>query len=153
MNTLAIARLGRLCLAGMVMGCTLGAATLAHAAPKKVLVVTVTLGFRHSSIPTAEKVIAKLGEETGAFTVDYARVEPNDPQFKGDNGKPDPEKVKAAITAVLAEKMSAQALKQYDAIVFANTTGDLPLPDTQAFLDWIKSGKGFVGTPVVSQVR
>jgi type 1 glutamine amidotransferase len=41
--------------------------------------------------------------------------------------------------------MSAEALKQYDAVVFANTTGDLPLPDNQAFLDWIKSGKGFVG--------
>ena len=65
----------------------------AQAAPKRVLVVTVTLGFRHSSIPTAEKVIAKLGEDTGAFTVDYARVEPNDPQFKGDDGKPDPPKI------------------------------------------------------------
>jgi type 1 glutamine amidotransferase len=46
---------------------------------------------------------------------------------------------------VLAEKMSAAALKKYDAVIFANTTGDLPLPDNQAFLDWIKSGKGFVG--------
>src|ERR1039458_7358299 len=145
MKTLKIARLGRLCLAGIVMGCTLGLAAPAHAAPQKVLVVTVTLGFRHSSIPTAEKVLAKLAEDTGAFTVDYARVEPNDPQFKGDDGKPDKAKVDAAIKAVLAEKMSAEALKQYDAVIFANTTGDLPLPDNQAFLDWIKSGKGFVG--------
>ena len=125
MKTLKIARLGRLCLAGIVMGCTLGLAAPAHAAPKKVLVVTVTLGFRHSSIPTAEKVLAKLAEDTGAFTVDYARVEPNDPQFKDDNGKTDTAKVNAAIKAVLAEKMSGQALKQYDAVVFANTTGDL----------------------------
>jgi type 1 glutamine amidotransferase len=145
MKTLKIARLGRLCLAGIVVGCTFGLAAPAQAAPKKVLVVTVTLGFRHSSIPTAEKVLAKLAEETGAFTVDYARVEPNDPQFKDDNGKTDPAKVNAAIKAVLAEKMSAEALKQYDAVIFANTTGDLPLPDNQAFLDWIKSGKGFVG--------
>ena len=29
-------------------------------APKKVLVVTVTTGFRHSSIETAEKVLAEL---------------------------------------------------------------------------------------------
>jgi type 1 glutamine amidotransferase len=77
--------------------------------------------------------------------VDYARVEPNDPQYKGDDGKPDKAKVEAAIKAVLAEKMSAEALKQYDAVVFANTTGDLPMPDRQAFVDWIKSGKGFVG--------
>jgi len=44
------------------------------AEPKKVLVVSVTTGFRHSSIATAEKIIAKLGQESGAFTVeDYAR--------------------------------------------------------------------------------
>ena len=109
------------------------------------LVVTVTLGFQHSSIPTAEKVIAELAKDSSAFTVDYARVNPDDPQFKGDDGKRDHAKVEAAIKAVLAEKMSPAALKHYDAVIFANTTGDLPLPDKQAFLDWIKSGKGFVG--------
>src|SRR5262249_18206729 len=98
----------------------------ASAAPKKVLVVTTTMGFRHSSIPTAEKVLAQLAGDSGAFTVDYARVEPNDPEFKGADGKPDGEKVKAAIKKVLAEKMSADSLKNYDAVVFANTTGDLP---------------------------
>jgi type 1 glutamine amidotransferase len=117
----------------------------AQAAPKKVLVVTTTTGFRHSSIPTAEKVIAQLGQESGAFTVEYARVEPNDPEFKGADGKPDKAKVEEAIKAVLAEKMSPEALKNYDAVVFANTTGDLPLPDREAFINWVKSGKGFVG--------
>src|SRR6476659_9652577 len=86
-----------------------------HAAgPKKVLVVTVTKGFRHSSIPTAEKVLAELGQKSGILTVDYARVEPSNAQYKGDVGKPDQAKVDAAITAVLAEKMSAAALKNYD---------------------------------------
>jgi type 1 glutamine amidotransferase len=145
MKTLDIALSGQLLLAGILIGCTFGFAAPAQAAPKRVLVVTVTKGFRHSSIPTAEKVLAELGKESSAFTVEYARVEPNDPQFKGADGKPDQAKVDAAIKAVLAEKMSAAALKQYDAVIFANTTGDLPLPDKQAFLDWIKSGKGFVG--------
>lgn len=116
---------------------------------KHVLVVTTTMGFRHSSIPTAEKVIGELAASSGAFTVEYARVEPNDPQFKGADGKPDKAKVEAAIKAVLAEKLSVAALRRYDAVIFANTTGgkgaDLPLPDTQAFLDWIKAGHGFVG--------
>src|SRR5208282_6872980 len=94
---------------------------------------------------TAEKVIAELGEKSGLFTVEYARVEPTDSQYQGADGKPDKAKVEEAIKAVLAEKMSAAALKNYDAVIFANTTGDLPLPDKQAFLDWIKSGKGFVG--------
>src|SRR6266446_1460640 len=92
------------------------------ATPKKLLVVTLTKGFRHSSIPTAEKVLADVGKSSGAFTVDYARNEQE-----------------------IAEKMTAAALQQYDGVVFANTTGDLPLPDKQAFIDWIKSGKAFVG--------
>jgi type 1 glutamine amidotransferase len=129
---------------GIALG-LLGFASIAQAAPKKVLVVTTTLGFRHSSIATAEKIIAKLGEDSGAFSVDYARVDPNDPKFKGPDGKPDKKQVDEAIKAVLAEKMSLAALRNYDAVIFANNTGDLPLPDPQGFLDWIKSGKGFVG--------
>jgi type 1 glutamine amidotransferase len=145
MRTLEIGVMGGPLLAGVILGCAFGLAAPAQAAPKKVLVVTVTTGFRHSSIPTAEKVLAELAKDSGAFQVEYARVENNDPQFKGSDGKPDKEKIHAAIAKVLAEKMSPAALKNYDAVIFANTTGDLPLPDKQAFLDWIKSGKGFVG--------
>jgi type 1 glutamine amidotransferase len=90
--------------------------------PKRVLVVTVTKGFRHSSIPTAEQVIGKLAKDSGAFSVDYVR---ND--------------------ADMAAKMTPAALKNYDAYLFANTTGVLPLPDKEAFLKEIKSGKGFIG--------
>src|SRR5262245_12385315 len=115
------------------------------AEPKKALVVTTTTGFRHSSIATAEKVLAELGKKSGAFTVDYARVDPNERKFVEHDGKPDQAKVTSAIKVVLAEKMSPEALKNYDLVIFANTTGDLPLPDQQAFLDWIKSGKAFVG--------
>jgi uncharacterized protein len=97
-------------------------ATARAATPKKLLVVTVTKGFRHGSIPTAEKVLADVGKTSGAFTVDYARTEEE-----------------------IAEKMTPAALKQYDGAIFANTTGDLPLPDKQAFIDWIKSGKAFIG--------
>src|SRR5215467_16040471 len=93
------------------------------AAPKKLLVVTVTKGFRHSSIPTAEKVLGELAQKSGAFTVDYVRTDEE-----------------------MAQKMTLEALKNYDGVVFANTTGELPLPDKQGFLDWIKSGKAFIGT-------
>jgi uncharacterized protein len=131
---------------GLLFG-TFGLATPAQAqvAPKKVLVVTTTLGFRHSSIPTAEKVTAELGTKSSVYAVEYARVDPTDPQYRGDNGRTDNAKVNAAIKAILTEKMSPEALKTYDLIIFANTTGDLPVPDRQAFLDWIRSGKGFVG--------
>jgi type 1 glutamine amidotransferase len=136
--------------AGLISGILGFASPGAAATPKKVLVVTTTTGFRHSSIPTAEKIIAQLGEQSGAFTVEYARVEPNDPQFKGPDGKPDTEKVNEAIKQVLAEKMSSAALKNYDAVIFANTTGDLPMPDKQAFIEWVKAGGGFVGMHAAS---
>jgi uncharacterized protein len=135
----------RLLLAALLSCGLAGFSWPAQASPKRVLVVTVTKGFRHSSIPTAERIIAELGQRSHEFTVEYARVEPTDPQYKGPDGKPDKAKVDAAIKEVLAEKMSPAALKRYDAVIFANTTGDLPLPDKEAFLDWIKSGKGFVG--------
>lgn len=157
----------------LALATTLLLPLVAVAAPKKVLVVTVTTGFRHSSIETAEKIIAELGERSGAFTIEYARVtppnvmrKPNPPRTTGDAKKDAVgkkrfeadlvkyETVKAESEAalaryaaeqkrVLAEKMSAAALKAYDAVIFANTTGDLPLPDPQAFVDWVKSGKGF----------
>src|SRR5262249_21298356 len=89
---------------------------------KRLLVVTVTKGFRHDSIPLAEKTLGELGEKSGSFTVDYVR---NDQE--------------------MSEKMTPAALKNYDGVVFASTTGDLPLPDKAAFLEWIKSGKAFIG--------
>ena len=46
--------------------------------------------------------------------------------------------------SALAEKMSAEALKNYDGVIFANTTGILPLPDKQAFFDWVKAGHAFI---------
>lgn len=102
--------------------------THAAAAPKKLLVVTATQGFRHSSIPLAEKVLAGLGEQSGVFTVEYARG--------GEKG---------TESADIQEKMSPDALKNYDGVIFANTTGDLPLPDKEAFMKWIQSGKAFIG--------
>lgn len=119
MNTLYFRPLFTLILTAL---CGFASFLPAAAAPKKLLVVTVTQGFRHSSIPTAEKVLGELATKTGIFTVDYVR----------DNTE-------------MATKMTAAALKNYDGVIFANTTGDLPLPDKQAFLDWIKSGKAFIG--------
>jgi type 1 glutamine amidotransferase len=106
----------------LALGC-LGFAGCGEAKePKKFLVVTVTKGFRHSSIPTAEKIIGDIAQKTGDFSVDFVRKDEE-----------------------MATKMTVENLKKYDGVIFANTTGDLPLPDVQGFLDWIKSGKAFVG--------
>ena len=113
----------------------------AQKAKKHLLVVSTTTGFRHDSIPLAREVIEKLGNDTGSWDTDFADA-PLD--MYGHQGTPDEKKaLHDAITAVLAEKMSAKALAKYDAVVFANTTGELPLPDPQAFLDYIKAGHGF----------
>lgn len=104
------------------------AATALAAEPKRLLVVTATKGFRHSSIPTAEKVIAALGQDSGVFQVDYVRG--------GPDGKDDAE---------VREKMAPENLKKYDGVIFANTTGNLAIPDKEYFLEWLKSGKAFVG--------
>lgn len=130
--------------------------------PKKLLVVTVTTGFRHSSIPTAEKIIEKLGKESGVFTVDFVRQpdgearEPRRP--KDDASDAEKKRYEDALAQYRAakpvwdtklkealQKLSPSHLKNYDGVIFANTTGDLPMPDVEGFLKWIESGKAFIG--------
>ena len=136
---------------------------------KKLLVVTVTTGFRHSSIETAEKIIKQIGEKSGAFTVDYVHQPEGQPKSPGkppekkagdtdESLKKKQEEYSAALAAFntankewgdkvkayMAEKMSIEKLKAYDGFVFANTTGDLQLPDREGFINLIRSGKAFV---------
>lgn len=114
---------GLLLLAGLALPLALSAAQ-----PKKLLVVTATKGFRHSSIPIAEKVIAMLGANSGVYEVEFVRG--------GPDGKDDAE---------VREKMSPENLRKFDGVIFANTTGDLAIPDKEYFLNWLKSGKAFIG--------
>lgn len=113
---------------GVVFATLLGVVCSAAAEPKRLLVVTATKGFRHSSIPTAERILAMLGSESGAFTVEYVRG--------GPDGKDD---------ADVREKMAPAELQKFDGVIFANTTGELAIPDKEFFLNWLKSGKAFVG--------
>ena len=144
----------------------------AVATPKQVLVVTVTTGYRHSSIPTMNKVIGQLAEQSKAFTVDYLEQPPGQPVKPGapralkpeatDAQKAEFTKARAKYEAALPAyneanakwevtlrealtKLSPESLKNYDAVIFASTTGDLPIPDKEGFLAWVKSGKGFIG--------
>ncbi len=146
------------------------------AEPKRVIVCTVTTGFRHSSIPYAEKTLQKLADETHLFTiVDYARQpegqparKPNKPadlkpdaddkakakyeadlkKYNDDLAKYDPNaqsKFDAAIKESLS-KLSPQnlAAQKIDGVIFANTTGDLPLPDRDGFVKWVEDGHAFM---------
>jgi uncharacterized protein len=147
--------------------CTLPA--LAADKPKKLLVVTITTSFRHSSIATAEKILAQLAQESGQFTVEFVQQPPNQPQNPrrpkpGPAGDKDPKFLEAMAKFEAAEKvfkaenpvwmksveaalqkLSPANLKNYDGVIFCNTTGDLPLPDKQGFIDWVNNGHAFMG--------
>ena len=118
---------------GLALGLIVcGVASLSFLAPtatahskkskKRLLVVTVTKGFRHTgSIAVGEPIVEKLGLDSKEWATDFVRTE-----------------------SEMATKMTAPALKKYDAVFFLNTTGVLPLPDPKGFLDYIKAGHGFI---------
>ena len=97
------------------------------ARPRRVLVLADSPGFTHSSIPLAARTIDELGRKTGGWstTVSY------DPNV-----------------------ITAENLKQYDAIVlnstvgaFLDEAGDQAVTDARraAFLAFVRGGKGLVG--------
>ncbi|HEX9046687.1 MAG TPA: ThuA domain-containing protein, partial [Verrucomicrobiae bacterium] len=132
-------------------------------APKKLLVVTTTTGFRHSCIPTAEKVLEQIGWDSGEFTVDFVRQPAGPHLANGFPAKPksdasaeekkafaDAEAQFDAALKVELQKLSPANLKNYDGVIFASTTGDLPIPDPQGLLDWVKAGHAFIGIHAAS---
>jgi len=161
------------------------AATSLHAAPKKLLLVTTTTGFRHSCIPTSEKILAQLAQQSQAgFTTVKIRLSLakslavsqrargfeiellEQPPGHAETGfpaklKPDASDAEKAVFDAaeaawdgklksVLQKLSPESLKNYDGVIFASTTGDLPLPDKQGFLDWIKAGHAFIGIHAAS---
>jgi type 1 glutamine amidotransferase len=122
-------------------------------APKKILVVSTTCGYRHGSIPTLKKMLEKLAAQTGEFTLDFVDQPDGKPVDLKKDATPEEHVAYKAAEAdweeiklkVALEKLSPDSLKNYDAVIFASTTGDLPIPDKPGFLDWIKAGHAFIG--------
>lgn len=93
-------------------------------APRKLLVFSRTVGFRHASIATGKVALKEMGEKTGAFEAvisdDLANFEP---------GKID----------------------DFDAILFLSTTQNVfaGAPDEkrlqESLMNFVRGGKGFVG--------
>lgn len=85
---------------------------------KKILVFSKTVKFRHTSIEKGKAALMLMGKENN-FLVD---------------------------TTENAAYFTATKLKEYDAVVFLSTTGDVLNNEQQAaFEAFIRSGKGFVG--------
>jgi type 1 glutamine amidotransferase len=50
--------------------------------------------------------------------------------------------VKKSLAALSPARLRAEKI---DLVIFADTTGDLPLPDKEGFIKWIEDGHAFVG--------
>jgi len=87
--------------------------------PRKILLFSRTEGYAHASIPAGIYAFTKMGEKTGAYTV----VQSSD-----------------------MEMFSPDKLKEFDAVLFNNTTG-LKFNEEQrkALLDFVRGGKGMIG--------
>jgi hypothetical protein len=95
---------------------------------KHVLVISQTKGFEHDSIPTAMAAVYNMGKESGLW----------DTTLRSDT----------ELITKKDLKNNAKNLNYFDVLVFASTTGELDLDDSQKqdMLSFIKEdGKGFVG--------
>ena len=100
--------------------------------PRKILVLAAARGWVHSSIPLAARMMEEMGKKTGAWT---------------------------ATTTYEASDVTAENLKQYDAIFLDSTTG-MFLDDPndaaataarrKALLEFVRGGKGLVGLHAAS---
>jgi type 1 glutamine amidotransferase len=88
--------------------------------------------------------------------VDYVHQPPDKPNLKRNPTEEDRAAFKEADAKwqeslkTALQKLSPDNLKNYDAVVFASTTGMLPIPDPQGLLDWIKAGHAFIGIHAAS---
>ncbi len=100
--------------------CWLASVVIISAAPKRVLYVTHSAGFRHDSIAISRQVLESFGTRTsGALEV---------------------------ISTENLSLISADNLRNFD-VVFFFTSGELALTDQQKrdFLAFVRDGKGFGG--------
>jgi type 1 glutamine amidotransferase len=100
----------------LLAGAAIAAAAPAQAAAKRVYVVSEARGFVHDSIPDA---VAFFGRSP-RYGVVHLR-----------SG---------------AAGLTARRLRSADAVVFANTSGELPLADRLALQRFVWEGGGFLGT-------
>jgi type 1 glutamine amidotransferase len=111
-------------------GVLLLAATLAPAAPSRVLVVTYSAGYQHDVVrrpapaepSTVERVLADLGRRSGSFDVTLVAARDE------------------------LDRLTPTSVRAHRAIVFF-TTGELPIAAAvrQAMFQSIRDGGGFVG--------
>ena len=103
---------------GIATGALAGGSS-AYAAQKRVLLVTEARGFVHESIPAATAFFTGLGRRSPRYDVVH---------LSG------------------AAELTRRRLRHADAVLFANTSGELSLPNRRALLRFVRRGGAFVGT-------
>jgi uncharacterized protein len=96
-----------------------GLPAVADARQKRVLVVSEARGFVHDSIPAAISFYVELGRRSPRFDVVHLGG---------------------------AARLTRSRLSRAEGVVFANTSGELPLPDRGALVRFVRSGGALVGT-------
>lgn len=95
------------------------------AKPRLILIFDRTEGFQHDSIPCGDEAFQMMGAKTGAY---------------------------AAVVAHEMNVFAPEILSKFDAVLFESTT-QLKFKDPKqrkALLDFVKSGKGFIGIHAAS---
>jgi len=126
--------------------------TLFSAEPKRVLVISATIEFRHPSIPNAERMLRELAARSeGDFALTLMSDDPEYPsyisEFPEGTGERDLELLRRRISLLrmFERYVNAEALAAYDGIFLVSTTGVLPYPDLPALLAWVAEGHAFMG--------
>jgi uncharacterized protein len=92
----------------------------AQARERRAVLITEAAGFVHPSIPTAAAFFMELGQRSGRFDVVHLR-----------HG---------------AVQLTPRRLRREDGVIFANTSGELPLPNRSALKRFVRDGGALIGT-------
>lgn len=103
----------------IALALTLAIAAVPQPRLPKVLYLTQSAGFKHAVLPLSETILPDIAAKAKAFDVTVVHD---------------------------CSAITAEALKDYDAVVFY-TTGELPMTEEQkaGLMAFVRGGKGFVG--------
>jgi uncharacterized protein len=121
-GTLSLFVLASLVIVGMYGPCACGpeeSPSVSAQGKPRILYITQSRGFKHGVLPESEKIMADLSAKNG---------------------------FELTVSQEAENVITPENLKNLDVVIFY-TTGELPLSAEQksAFLDFIKSGKAFIG--------
>lgn len=139
-------------LAAVVALCGFGPHALAAEKNKRLLLVTHSGNFVHSSVATAEKVLKEIGPKNG-FDVTCWRFT-GDPDVKDKSGKTALEVYNdkfRAIAKLPVEKehcgrINKDTLKNFDVVLFFTTGDPLTKAELTDLREWVKNGGALTGT-------